>query len=113
MADLRWNRVSNLEPTGPKAETSPLGHRGLYTPSSYAKTFGANFAIQSIGRTTKAARELASYSSNFHTTPHVKKFDDKEKEGLTCIYGNHCRNRDSKIRPSSPEAEILSTVHQG
>ncbi|GBN30000.1 hypothetical protein AVEN_266527-1 [Araneus ventricosus] len=28
-ADLQWNRVSNLEPSGPKAETLPLGHRGL------------------------------------------------------------------------------------
>ncbi|GBM49741.1 hypothetical protein AVEN_36359-1 [Araneus ventricosus] len=27
-ADLQWNRVSNLEPSGPKAETLPLGHRG-------------------------------------------------------------------------------------
>ncbi|GBN00848.1 hypothetical protein AVEN_89216-1 [Araneus ventricosus] len=29
-ADLQWNRVSNLEPSGPKAETLPLGHRGLH-----------------------------------------------------------------------------------
>ncbi|GBO01060.1 hypothetical protein AVEN_98152-1, partial [Araneus ventricosus] len=28
-ADLQWNRVSDLEPSGPKAETLPLGHRGL------------------------------------------------------------------------------------
>ncbi|GBN37845.1 hypothetical protein AVEN_256026-1 [Araneus ventricosus] len=28
-ADLQWNRVSNLEPSGPKAETLPLGHSGL------------------------------------------------------------------------------------
>ncbi|GBN01922.1 hypothetical protein AVEN_113794-1 [Araneus ventricosus] len=28
-ADLRWSRVSNLERSGPKAETLPLGHRGL------------------------------------------------------------------------------------
>ncbi|GBO18083.1 hypothetical protein AVEN_231760-1, partial [Araneus ventricosus] len=27
--DLQWNRVSNLEPSGLKAETLPLGHRGL------------------------------------------------------------------------------------
>ncbi|GBM96622.1 hypothetical protein AVEN_273158-1 [Araneus ventricosus] len=27
--DLQWNRVSNLEPAAPKAETLPLGHRGL------------------------------------------------------------------------------------
>ncbi|GBM65030.1 hypothetical protein AVEN_68951-1 [Araneus ventricosus] len=27
-ADLQWNRVSSLEPSGPKAETLPLGHRG-------------------------------------------------------------------------------------
>ncbi|GBL53426.1 hypothetical protein AVEN_119991-1 [Araneus ventricosus] len=27
-ADLQWNRVSNLEPSGPKAETIPLGHCG-------------------------------------------------------------------------------------
>ncbi|GBL57894.1 hypothetical protein AVEN_58034-1, partial [Araneus ventricosus] len=26
---LQWNRVSNLEPSGTKAETLPLGHRGL------------------------------------------------------------------------------------
>ncbi|GBN59286.1 hypothetical protein AVEN_201964-1 [Araneus ventricosus] len=26
---FQWNRVSNLEPSGPKAETLPLGHRGL------------------------------------------------------------------------------------
>ncbi|GBN98974.1 hypothetical protein AVEN_44470-1 [Araneus ventricosus] len=26
-ADLQWNRVSSLEPSGPKAETLPLGHR--------------------------------------------------------------------------------------
>ncbi|GBO02991.1 hypothetical protein AVEN_24396-1 [Araneus ventricosus] len=32
-ADLQWNRVSNLEPSGPKAETLPLGHRGLYVCS--------------------------------------------------------------------------------
>ncbi|GBO02250.1 hypothetical protein AVEN_89404-1 [Araneus ventricosus] len=28
MADLQWNRVSNMEPSGPEAETLPLGHRG-------------------------------------------------------------------------------------
>ncbi|GBM45634.1 hypothetical protein AVEN_204763-1 [Araneus ventricosus] len=28
-ADLQWNRVSNLEPSGPKTEKLPLGHRGL------------------------------------------------------------------------------------
>ncbi|GBM04733.1 hypothetical protein AVEN_55401-1 [Araneus ventricosus] len=27
-ADLQWNRVANLEPSGSKAETLPLGHRG-------------------------------------------------------------------------------------
>ncbi|GBM04477.1 hypothetical protein AVEN_197891-1 [Araneus ventricosus] len=27
-ADLQWNRVSNLEPSGLKAGTLPLGHRG-------------------------------------------------------------------------------------
>ncbi|GBM34840.1 hypothetical protein AVEN_208042-1 [Araneus ventricosus] len=27
--DLQWNRVSNLEPSGPEVETLPLGHRGL------------------------------------------------------------------------------------
>ncbi|GBM54690.1 hypothetical protein AVEN_121566-1 [Araneus ventricosus] len=27
----QWNRVSNLEPSGPKAETLPLGHRGPCT----------------------------------------------------------------------------------
>ncbi|GBL85758.1 hypothetical protein AVEN_193202-1 [Araneus ventricosus] len=27
-ADLQCNRVSNLEPSGPKAETLSLGHRG-------------------------------------------------------------------------------------
>ncbi|GBN77269.1 hypothetical protein AVEN_130965-1 [Araneus ventricosus] len=30
-ADLQWNRVSNLRPSGPKVETLPLGHRGLET----------------------------------------------------------------------------------
>ncbi|GBN43093.1 hypothetical protein AVEN_247530-1 [Araneus ventricosus] len=29
MAVLQCNRVSNLEPSCPKAETFPLGHRGL------------------------------------------------------------------------------------
>ncbi|GBM63568.1 hypothetical protein AVEN_161140-1 [Araneus ventricosus] len=29
--DLHWNRISNLEPFGPEAETLLLGHRG---PSS-------------------------------------------------------------------------------
>ncbi|GBM86676.1 hypothetical protein AVEN_98058-1, partial [Araneus ventricosus] len=28
-AELQWNRVSSLEPFGPKAESLPLGHRGL------------------------------------------------------------------------------------
>ncbi|GBO15856.1 hypothetical protein AVEN_229143-1 [Araneus ventricosus] len=28
-ADLQWNRVSNLRPSGPEVETLPLGHRGL------------------------------------------------------------------------------------
>ncbi|GBN18280.1 hypothetical protein AVEN_175165-1 [Araneus ventricosus] len=28
--DHQWNRVSNLEPPGPKAETLPLDHRGLH-----------------------------------------------------------------------------------
>ncbi|GBM91056.1 hypothetical protein AVEN_147514-1 [Araneus ventricosus] len=27
-ADLQWNRVSNLEPNGPKVDTLLLGHRG-------------------------------------------------------------------------------------
>ncbi|GBO43083.1 hypothetical protein AVEN_211791-1 [Araneus ventricosus] len=29
MTLLQWNRVSNLEPTGPKSDTLPLGNRGL------------------------------------------------------------------------------------
>ncbi|GBN22012.1 hypothetical protein AVEN_128667-1, partial [Araneus ventricosus] len=29
-ADLRWSRVLGLEPSVPKAETLPLGRRGLY-----------------------------------------------------------------------------------
>ncbi|GBL76517.1 hypothetical protein AVEN_48812-1 [Araneus ventricosus] len=33
-ADLQWKRVSNLELSGPKAETLPLGHRGLNMPVS-------------------------------------------------------------------------------
>ncbi|GBN08311.1 hypothetical protein AVEN_82655-1 [Araneus ventricosus] len=28
MAELQWNQVSNLEPSGPKAETIPPGHCG-------------------------------------------------------------------------------------
>ncbi|GBO31723.1 hypothetical protein AVEN_251284-1, partial [Araneus ventricosus] len=28
MTDLQWNRASNLVPSGPKAETMPLGHHG-------------------------------------------------------------------------------------
>ncbi|GBN82663.1 hypothetical protein AVEN_23799-1 [Araneus ventricosus] len=28
-ADLQWNRDSNLQPSGPEAETLPLGHRCL------------------------------------------------------------------------------------
>ncbi|GBN06692.1 hypothetical protein AVEN_76863-1 [Araneus ventricosus] len=28
-SNLQWNRVSNLVPCGPKAETLPPGHRGL------------------------------------------------------------------------------------
>ncbi|GBO33428.1 hypothetical protein AVEN_121418-1, partial [Araneus ventricosus] len=28
--DLQWNRVSNLEPTGAKADTLKLGHRGSW-----------------------------------------------------------------------------------
>ncbi|GBM48993.1 hypothetical protein AVEN_55205-1 [Araneus ventricosus] len=27
--DLQWNRISSLVPSGPEAETLPLGHRGL------------------------------------------------------------------------------------
>ncbi|GBN89371.1 hypothetical protein AVEN_139948-1 [Araneus ventricosus] len=30
MADFLWIRVSNLEPSGPEAETLPLGHLCLY-----------------------------------------------------------------------------------
>ncbi|GBO24069.1 hypothetical protein AVEN_117670-1 [Araneus ventricosus] len=29
-ADLQWSQVSNMKPSGPKAETLPLGHRGLF-----------------------------------------------------------------------------------
>ncbi|GBM65803.1 hypothetical protein AVEN_164692-1, partial [Araneus ventricosus] len=35
-ADLQWNRVSNLEPSGPKVETLPLGHRGPLRRTKYA-----------------------------------------------------------------------------
>ncbi|GBL81074.1 hypothetical protein AVEN_83148-1 [Araneus ventricosus] len=28
MTDLQWNQVSNLEPSGPEAETLSLSHRG-------------------------------------------------------------------------------------
>ncbi|GBN11453.1 hypothetical protein AVEN_35974-1, partial [Araneus ventricosus] len=28
VADLHWNRVSNLERSGPEAENLPLGYRG-------------------------------------------------------------------------------------
>ncbi|GBN93171.1 hypothetical protein AVEN_50889-1 [Araneus ventricosus] len=31
MEELQWNRVSNLEPSGPKAEILPLGHRGPFS----------------------------------------------------------------------------------
>ncbi|GBO45148.1 hypothetical protein AVEN_238478-1, partial [Araneus ventricosus] len=27
--ELQWNRLSSLEPSGSKAETLPLSHRGL------------------------------------------------------------------------------------
>ncbi|GBN78905.1 hypothetical protein AVEN_31800-1 [Araneus ventricosus] len=27
--DLQWNRVSNLQPSGPEVKTLPLGHSGL------------------------------------------------------------------------------------
>ncbi|GBN19051.1 hypothetical protein AVEN_183361-1, partial [Araneus ventricosus] len=40
--DLQWNRVSNLEPFRPKAKTSPLGHRGLFT--SHLKPTKKTFA---------------------------------------------------------------------
>ncbi|GBN93151.1 hypothetical protein AVEN_198578-1 [Araneus ventricosus] len=33
MTDLHWNRVSYLEPSGPEAETLPLGHVGLRAES--------------------------------------------------------------------------------
>ncbi|GBM65190.1 hypothetical protein AVEN_130587-1 [Araneus ventricosus] len=39
-ADLPWNRVSNLEPSGPKAETLPLGHRGLSIPWKNQRVWG-------------------------------------------------------------------------
>ncbi|GBN26805.1 hypothetical protein AVEN_111358-1 [Araneus ventricosus] len=28
-ADLQWNRVSDLQPSGPRVRTLPLDHRGL------------------------------------------------------------------------------------
>ncbi|GBM24450.1 hypothetical protein AVEN_41098-1 [Araneus ventricosus] len=31
----QWNRVSNLEPSDPEAETLPLGHRGLLVPAIF------------------------------------------------------------------------------
>ncbi|GBN60915.1 hypothetical protein AVEN_66634-1 [Araneus ventricosus] len=35
MMDLQWNRVSNQEPSGPAAETLPLGHRGPFKKEGF------------------------------------------------------------------------------
>ncbi|GBL79016.1 hypothetical protein AVEN_48972-1 [Araneus ventricosus] len=43
-ADVQWNRVSNLEPFGPDAETLPLGLR-MIECISFAKQM-SNFAPQ-------------------------------------------------------------------
>ncbi|GBM85804.1 hypothetical protein AVEN_273658-1, partial [Araneus ventricosus] len=34
-SDLQWNLVSNLEPSGPKVETLPLGHRCFATARDF------------------------------------------------------------------------------
>ncbi|GBN58597.1 hypothetical protein AVEN_259673-1 [Araneus ventricosus] len=34
-ADLQWNRVSNLQPSGSEAETLPVGHRGIFGIKSF------------------------------------------------------------------------------
>ncbi|GBM83943.1 hypothetical protein AVEN_74042-1 [Araneus ventricosus] len=44
--DLQWNRVSGLEPSGPRAGTLPLGHRGLNYRS--ASNFGQNSSSGSL-----------------------------------------------------------------
>ncbi|GBO29328.1 hypothetical protein AVEN_184184-1 [Araneus ventricosus] len=43
MADLQWNRVSNLEPSGPKTKTLPLGHRGLLQHNEIANYIDARY----------------------------------------------------------------------
>ncbi|GBL93684.1 hypothetical protein AVEN_32286-1, partial [Araneus ventricosus] len=50
MADIQWNRVSNLELSGSKVETLPLGHRGL------------NFSVKSSEFTHGAPHNASSFS---------------------------------------------------
>ncbi|GBO24458.1 hypothetical protein AVEN_17281-1 [Araneus ventricosus] len=50
-ADLQWNRVSSLEPSGSKAETFPQGYRG---PDLIAE------------------RNMLIFSKNFIVTVHIR-----------------------------------------
>ncbi|GBO30691.1 hypothetical protein AVEN_238763-1 [Araneus ventricosus] len=66
-ADHQWNRVSNVEPSGPKAETLPLGHRGL---SMVAKSCGSSLVI--VYKKTVI---------NLYFSPYVDKFSTLGNKG--------------------------------
>ncbi|GBN37912.1 hypothetical protein AVEN_91465-1 [Araneus ventricosus] len=55
-ADLQWNRVSNLRPSGPEVETLPLGHRGL---------------VEVANGTGPSNREAALWHTPVDCAPHL------------------------------------------
>ncbi|GBM53474.1 hypothetical protein AVEN_95768-1 [Araneus ventricosus] len=62
MADLQWNRVSNLQPSGPEVETVPLGHR---SPLFYRRNMDRYIHHNILKQNVLTSAEKLSFGTTF------------------------------------------------
>ncbi|GBM47093.1 hypothetical protein AVEN_233441-1 [Araneus ventricosus] len=96
MADLQWNRVSSLEPSGSNAETLPLGHRVLLPYTMESGIEPGALRVQSRHLITRPPLPLICSCSQRHMMSHLGfrlcklRLNVLIKESLLIIKKNVC-----------------------
>ncbi|GBN55509.1 hypothetical protein AVEN_119255-1 [Araneus ventricosus] len=91
--ELQWNRVSNLEPSGPKAETLPEPR------NKYSFIFETDLLSLNHGQMAETEHEPAPFYPNFHTTPVSRCSTQMD---LTCMRsGNDRTCAESDVEPAT------------